>query len=128
MLKLLLKLMPVAAIAVGVVNGKQVGLDAFSAITDMVYISQMRGRLAIINTALVSDQLTKPGWYPRDFKAYIHEVCKITGGGDCSVDPWGKDVSLFVDPRGEFFEIFSPGPDSEPETEDDIFLQTSLER
>ena len=62
MLKLLLKLMPVAAIAVGVVNGKQVGLDAFSAITDMVYISQMRGRLAIINTALVSDQLTKPGW------------------------------------------------------------------
>lgn len=124
MIGLLLKLLPLAAAGMAVTNADKLGIDSLKAFTDMSNMSKLQDHLKIIADAVLTDYVLNQK-YPEtnSFPAYCREVCTMKDGSDAATDPWGAPITLYVNQKEQYFEVFSKGPDGTEETEDDVFVQ-----
>ena len=122
---LLIKLLPLLAITFVIPKVQDISKESFNSIKNIVYAVQLKTRLNTIAEVIVAEYVHTEK-FPEDFPKFVRELVTLKGEGDPAIDYWNKELQFFLDPKKEYFEVSSDGPDGSKETEDDIFVTTEI--
>ena len=120
---LLWRLLPIAIVVYGVRDGAETGREVIKSATDVVRQMQafisLRGAASSMKLAVTAGDFEAPD----DFTEYMRNNLTVKGG-DAGLDPWGQEFELLEE--DDHIILFSCGPDTECENEDDIRVIVTL--